>query len=120
MFTPKGNFTEKEDGVVLKNIAKYPTNLTYSFEMSAKELDRTTKSISARYYNALKHRNKVVSTVGASGVISVNNQKNAVRRPEKVDKLTDLEIEQLVVTLLRKLSPKTRKVVVTGMLVEML
>ena len=71
---------------LLKNVSKYPSNLQYSFEQTAKEIEASTgfpcKSItvSAVYYNKIKRNIPVVVAVGSNNGVALGNTKNTIRR----------------------------------------
>lgn len=68
-------FTQKEDNIVIDAISKYPTNLSYAFEYaSGKLIDRSTKSVSQRYYQYLKKTSNALMATGSSAGVMVNTK----------------------------------------------
>ena len=50
-------YTSKDDKIILNIIRDNPSNLTMCFEEAAEKIGVTSKSISNRYYEKLRHHN---------------------------------------------------------------
>lgn len=70
-------YTPREDSIIISNIQKNPSNLRATFEVSARQIGRTTDAVAYRYYSKLKSYNSIAVASNA-GIVHLN--KNAVRR----------------------------------------
>lgn len=102
-------YTEHDDQKIIEHIRQTPGNLTTAFKRAGKELGRSEASVSARWYNSLKHDVNTDGFITRSKVSSIKNKKIA-RNGETpilqlVDKLLDeLPVEQQKAILLNRLN----------------
>lgn len=110
MNAPK--YTQQEDSVILDYIAKYPNNISHAFSLAAQDIDRSIRAVSQRYYNKLKHKNKVLAVASNKGVITMHNQKNA----PIMQGIKEEDILGIILASLRKLSKRSKLQVVNAIL----
>lgn len=84
----KKMWTPEEDALLARKISESPNNISYACDQAALELNRTSQSVSQRYYSYLRKNSEPIHTLSSDKGF-VNNIKNT-RRPveEDVDPMT--------------------------------
>lgn len=100
-------FTPSEDQQIVALVSKQPQNLTAAFEELAKGMGRTRSSVTGRWYGHLKHNSKALSVLGAAGVHTLENQKNAKR--DLKNNLDEEEQLELITMCIKKMSREGKK-----------
>jgi hypothetical protein len=103
--------TKEEDNLILEYISKYPSNISYALEQVSAELNVKFNVVKGRYYNHLrKNANAVLSTITSSGMYTLHNQKNSIRRP--LENLSEDDQFEIVVKLIKKLRTENKKKII--------
>ena len=101
----KTRWTKDEVKVVIDSVKNNPTNLNNAFEIAAKKINKSSKSISQKYYKDIKH-NSDLFTLKSS---KVSKQNVKVETAPKVigisvAKLSNLDDSSLAKLGLKKIS----------------
>lgn len=67
-------YTAKEDKIIAKYVRKNPNNLSSAFREATRELDRTERSISVRWYRVISKRPAVIFTTLGVRVANPNRK----------------------------------------------
>ena len=94
----KNSYSQDEINAVKSAISAWPTNHRKAFEEAAKQISRSTASISAFYYKTLRNEQPLHALISKHGAIS--NVKNTPRLQNK--KSVNMEIAELSISLLTK------------------
>lgn len=69
-------YTKAEDALIIKCVKEHPNNLIAGFRELSRQIDRTPKSISLRWYYISKHGNVGNVFFLLSSKVGIKNRKN--------------------------------------------